>query len=119
MPHHPEHRAPRLAAIPHDGIDELRQAFTRRRLPEDVHPIRDPGIGYPGYGGMCSSDHILKRSTISAETAKPDLVSYTGLLEEVGDGVLKRMRPRRVDAPRPVVVSDLLFKFLQAGIEVA
>ncbi len=119
MPHHPEHRTPRLAAIPHDGVDELRQALTRRHLPEDVHPIRDPGIGDPGYSGMGSDDYVLKRSTIFVETAEPDLICYTGLFEEVGDGMLKRVRPRQLDALHPVVVIDLVLKLLQAGVEVA
>ncbi len=119
MPRHPEHRAPHLTVVAHDSMDELHPALALRHLAEDMHPIGDPGIGDPGYGGMGSGDHLLERRPVFVHGAKPHLVGDPGLHEEIGDGMLERVRPRPVNTLRPVVVRDLLFEFLQSGVEVA
>ncbi|OQC71018.1 MAG: hypothetical protein BWX50_00670 [Euryarchaeota archaeon ADurb.Bin009] len=93
-------------------MDELHPAFALRHLPEDVHSIGDPGLSDPGHGGMGGGDHLLERGSPLDEGAKPDLAADAGLLEEIGDRVLERVRPRPVDAFRPVVVRDLIFEIL-------
>lgn len=60
---------------------------------------------------MGSGDHLSKRGSLLVQGCKPNLATNAGLLEQVGDGMLKRVRPCPIDVLHPVVVRDLLIEF--------